>query len=305
MSVYLDVIWLLNFGLDTMLLVLCAIILKRRFKWWRMMIGGLFGSLIVIFMFTPLSQIMLHPATKIATSVVMILTAFGYKRLRYLLENLLTFYFATFVVGGGLMGMHFLFTDMFISSGGEVFTSSNAYGDPVSWLLVLLGSPLLFYFSKKRIEDVNMKTITFDQLVQVEIMMNDTPLTVDGLLDSGNQLYDPLTKTPVMIVQADQLTDLLPASIIESSANLKDFNFSIEPEWYNRIRLVPYRSVGQSGQFLMAVKPDYVTIIQQGERIVAKQCLIGISHTQLSPENLYQCVVHPKLLVSGKISSAS
>src|SRR6478735_6872350 len=97
---------MLNFGLDTILLMLCAVVLKRNYKWWRLLLGGFIGSLIVLLMFTPFSHLMVHPAIKILFSFFMVLMTFGYKRLRFFFENLLTFYFATFVVGGGLMGVN-------------------------------------------------------------------------------------------------------------------------------------------------------------------------------------------------------
>src|SRR6478736_4666777 len=59
---------MLNFGLDTILLMLCAVVLKRNYKWWRLLLGGFIGSLIVLLMFTPFSHLMVHPAIKILFS---------------------------------------------------------------------------------------------------------------------------------------------------------------------------------------------------------------------------------------------
>lgn len=132
MPIYLDLIWMLNFGLDTILLMLCAVVLKRNYKWWRLLLGGFIGSLIVLLMFTPFSHLMVHPAIKILFSFFMVLMTFGYKRLRFFFENLLTFYFATFVVGGGLMGVHFLFQDQFLVLNQMVDTKSPQFGDPIS-----------------------------------------------------------------------------------------------------------------------------------------------------------------------------
>ncbi|MBM7701781.1 sigma-E processing peptidase SpoIIGA [Metabacillus iocasae] len=307
LPVYLDVIWLLNFGLDAILLMLCGTILKRSFKWWRLGLGAFIGSLIVLLMFTPFSSIMLHPFVKILFSILMVLTTFGYKRLRFFLENALTFYFATFVVGGGLMGMHFLFEDQFLSFEGVVTSTTASFGDPVSWLFVVIGFPILAYFSKYRIDDLRMKNITFDQLVKVEITLNKEVISLIGLIDSGNQLVDPLTKTPVMIMTADSVKDILPASILEMSKNVQSFshNQEIDNEWYSKIRFVPYRSVGHANQLLLAIKPDKVKVERQTDSIHIQKVLIGISHTQLSAENQYQCIVHPKVMVTGEVYSAS
>ena len=154
----------------------------------------------------------------------MVLMAFGYKRLRFFFENLLTFYFATFVVGGGLMGVHFLFQDQFLVLNQMVDTKSPQFGDPISWIFVLIGFPLLSYFSKARVDDLRMKNITFDQLVDVEVILNEQTLSMKGLIDSGNQLVDPLTKTPVMIVTADSLKEILPEGLMELSKMFNPFH---------------------------------------------------------------------------------
>ncbi|NEU33503.1 sigma-E processing peptidase SpoIIGA, partial [bacterium LRH843] len=122
------------------LLLLCATVLKRQFKWWRLCLGGFIGSLIVLLMFTQFSDIMLHPAVKILFSLIMVLVAFGYKRLRFFIENLLTFYFSTFVVGGGLVGIHFLFDQQYLLV-DEMVSTQPQFGDPISWLFVCLGFP--------------------------------------------------------------------------------------------------------------------------------------------------------------------
>ncbi len=48
MKIYLDVIWLLNFCFDSLLLLLTAFILKRQVKKRRVAAGGFIGSAIVL-----------------------------------------------------------------------------------------------------------------------------------------------------------------------------------------------------------------------------------------------------------------
>jgi stage II sporulation protein GA (sporulation sigma-E factor processing peptidase) len=258
-------------------------------------------------MFTPWSVFMLHPAVKLLFSVGMVVVTFGFKRIRYFLENLLTLYFSTFAVGGGLMGLHFMFDEQYLIFEGTSATVGYEYGDPVSWLFVLIGFPVLFYFSKMRMEDLKMKNITFDQLVAVQVSINEQVFSLKGLIDSGNQLYDPLSQTPVMIITADAMRGMVPVELLEAAkdAESMDFYEHIPEEWQPRLRIIPYRTVGHSGQFMIAFKPESVVVQHKEEFIHIHKVLIGISHTALSPEDLYQCIVHPKLLVIGTVSPAS
>lgn len=82
-EIYLDAIWLLNFCFDLLLLMMTAFILKRRVKKRRLILGAFVASSIVLFMFTPFSPYVLHPAGKLSFSVVIVLVTFGFKRFRF------------------------------------------------------------------------------------------------------------------------------------------------------------------------------------------------------------------------------
>ena len=107
MVVYLDIIWVLNLMVDSLLLWLTAIFLKRTIHLGRVFLGGLLGSMLIVLAITPISNWAGHPLVKIGVSIGMILIVFGYKRMKYFLSGLLTFYFATFLMGGIIIGTHY------------------------------------------------------------------------------------------------------------------------------------------------------------------------------------------------------
>lgn len=303
LAIYLDLIWLLNFLFDALLLLLCAVLLKRSFKWWRLLLGAFIGSLIVILLFTDAAPFAEHYGGKLTFSVVMVLVAFGFVRLRYLIESLLTFYFATFTVGGGLMGLHFMFSDTLIFQAAAA-PHSASFGDPVSWVFIVLTFPVLFYFSKKRVEGLQTRKVLYDELIPVTIHINGQRVEAKGLIDSGNQLTEPLTKTPVMIAVKELMSEIVPSKLLELTSRLDEDHLydELPVEWTNRIRFVPYRSVGSSSQLLLALKPDFVTFQYQDEEMKVKRVLVGISPVELSPEKAYECIVHPKMIVVSNVS---
>ncbi|WP_456275576.1 sigma-E processing peptidase SpoIIGA [Bacillus sp. AK128] len=305
MTVYLDAIWLLNFCIDASLLLLTAIILKRRINKIRLLCGALIGSSIVLFLITPYFAIMSHPIVKLLFSIVMVLTTFGFKRFRYFFQALLTFYFSTFIMGGGMLGVHYFLSTEMVIFDGMVATKSTGFGSPISWSFVLLGFPILWYFSKTRLEDMEVKKIQYEQLVNVSITIEEQTISLRGLVDSGNQLSDPITKSPVMIVDVLKVGGFLPAEIIEKSEGLDSFS-TVESthRWDSRLRIVPYRGVGQQNEFLVAIKPDLVTIVQNEEVVNVKKVLIGISHSTLSSDDEFDCIIHPKMLLQSSIQSA-
>ncbi|RAK23281.1 stage II sporulation protein GA (sporulation sigma-E factor processing peptidase) [Anoxybacillus vitaminiphilus] len=308
MSIYLDIIWLLNVCFDSLLLWLTAIMLKRQIVLWRIALGAFIGSLLVLFMFTPFSLYASHPLVKLLFSFFIVIASFGFKRFRYFIENLLTFYFATFMIGGGMIALHNLLQNDISAAAGAIITSSTGTGDPVSWLFVLLGFPTLWFFSRKRIDGIREKKLRFESIVDVFITLDEVNIALKGLIDSGNQLYDPITKTPVMIVDLNEVKQMLPQSIVENFTLAHVFHFTDQKDlekWHHRLRIIPYRAVGKEQQFLLAFKPDKITIRYENRSLEVTRGLIGLNEFNLSTDGEYQCIVHPKMVQTAKILTAS
>ena len=59
MKIYLDVIALLNFLMDFLLLITVNYTLKRNSSWKKLVLGAFLGSLTLIFLFLPCSKLFL------------------------------------------------------------------------------------------------------------------------------------------------------------------------------------------------------------------------------------------------------
>lgn len=273
---------------------------------WRLIIGALIASSIVLLHFSPVGNVAGQPIIKVLYSVVIVLVAFGFKRFRFFFQNFFMFYFVTFMVGGGMLGLHYFFQSEAEWVSGAITTYSSGFGDPVSWGMVLIGFPLLWYFSKYQISTIETKKLQFDQIVEVDILIDNVHISVKGLIDTGNQLFDPISKTPVMILDVNQVTSHIPKSIIECSKNVEHLHLIDEMNpWLNRIRVIPYRGVGQDHQFLAAVKPDYVKVYHNGQIFKISRILIGLSHSTFSTDGEYTCILHPKMVTESNVCSVS
>jgi stage II sporulation protein GA (sporulation sigma-E factor processing peptidase) len=300
-TLYLDVIWFLNVCVDFILLWLTGLILKRQFALWRIAIGSLIGSAIIILSFSPYAYVVGNPLVKLLFSLLMVFSAFGYKRLRYYLTNLLMFYFVTFLTGGILIGAHYFLT---FDPGAEttvLLASIKGFGDPISWVFVMLALPIAWYFSKGRMDSVEHVKIQYDQLVDVIIRIGEFEFTVKGLVDSGNQLQDPITKSPVMIVSVSSLKDAVPEEVqilCEEAEDIFSGQKNLEVQWSDRLRIVPAQSVGRKSQLLAAVKPDSITL-KDHESSWSANGLIVFRQEPLSADESFGAIVHPRM-ASGK-----
>lgn len=308
MVVYLDIIWLLNVLVDSLLLWITAIFLKRHVKLWRLLLGGIAGSIVILLSVTPVAEMSGHPLAKFGLSVFMVMIAFGYKRFKTFISSLLTFYFATFLMGGTLIGVHyFLSFDMDLET-AYFLESIKGFGDPISWLFVIFAFPLAWYFSRKRVDDMTISSVEYSVLADVSIHLNGLHIHVKGLIDSGNQLYDPISKTPVMIISILSLKEVLPEEIVNLS---NESNHSLEAaselpdQWREKMRLIPAKTLGMNHQLLFAFKPESIKIKLNDQEKVARKALIAFTDQHLSSDGKFECIVHPLIIEQAISESAS
>jgi stage II sporulation protein GA (sporulation sigma-E factor processing peptidase) len=233
----------------------------------------------------------------------MILAVFGYKRWRFFVRALMTLYLSTFLIGGALIGVHYFIQFDPKLTTNVLLSNVQGFGDPISWIFVLVGFPIAWHFSKVNMENMEMTKIQFDQIVNVTLKMNHEILHFKGLVDSGNQLYDPLSKMPVMFVTVKNHLESIPDPIKMMALEPEQIIMGderIPVEWKSRLRVIPCRVVGQEHQLIVAFKPDNIIIKRENDVYECEKGLVSFTMQQLSADNAFQCIVHPKMLTGIK-----
>ncbi|MNJ58808.1 Sporulation factor SpoIIGA [compost metagenome] len=139
-------------------------------------------------------------------------------------------------------------------------------------------------------------------LAEVQVRIEEITVKCTGLIDTGNQLKDPLTRWPVMVMEASLWGQVLPESFIGRLAAEQADNLIMEWTdeesfpWRDRLRLVPYRGINRGSQFMLALKPDEVAVLQDGRKLTTSRVLIGLDGGKLSAEATYRAIIHPILM---------
>lgn len=301
--VYLDLVFLINLLADGAILLATAWTRKLRIRWWRIALSAVFGAAYALLMMFPDFSILFAFAAKLLFSAAMVWIAFGFVRLPDFIRNLAAFYMVNFVLAGGIFGLHYFFLPASGSLGSILFTRSGlplVRLDLTLWFVAAAFAFMLWYYVNVWLSTRKRETLV-QYLVPVEVQVDDVRLACTGLIDTGNHLYDPLTKTPVIIMETELWKDVLPeawlkrireteADKIVAAMGMDDF------KWQDRLRIVPYRGVNRSTQLMLALKPDLVTVIVQERRIETGKVLIGFDGGTLSADGSYQAIIHPMLL---------
>jgi len=303
MVVYVDIVFLTNFFLDFALLLTAAKVRGIRPNLWRVGLSSALGASYVVFMFIPSLSFFYTFVVKCLFSAAMIMTAFGYKSFNRFVGALAAFYVANAAAAGTIMGVHYLLQSSHEVWGGILFTQSGGarYAIGVSlWLVAAAGAVGIAMFRNVN-AGAKRKEKKTEFLAEVEVRIDDREYRCTGLIDTGNHLYDPLTRTPVMVIEASVWsTELPPIWVKAIRAHEADRIVATEETssfpWPERIRLVPYRGINGGTRFMLAVKPDRVTIRQGGQQTVIEKVLVGIDGGTLSADGLYQAIIHPAMV---------
>ncbi len=320
MVVYVDIVFLTNFVLDFAMLLAAAKVRNAKPSLWRVGFASAIGASYVLLMFVPALAVFYTFVVKCLFSAVMIMTAFGYKSFSRFAGLLAAFYAVNAAAAGTIVGFHYM-----LQSSGEVWsgilfsqTGGYHYALGVSLWLVVGGGAVGAVLFRKVNAGAKRKEQKAEFIAEVEVRIGDEAYRCAGLIDTGNHLYDPLTRTPVMVLEASVWKDIIPETWLrairaDEADRVVQF-LSEDPyaasdaaagaerptedafPWRERIRLVPYRGINGSARFMLAVKPDAVTIRQGEKATTSSKVFVGIEGGTLSADGAYQAIIHPALV---------
>ena len=266
MKIYVDLVLLLNFGFDLLLLFSVAIILRRQTNLKKLLLGSFLGSITIFSMFIHVSSFLLF-LIKILISIGMVLITFGYHDFKYTFRNLFYLYTASIILGGFL---YFLNIQFSYKNDGLVFYYN---GLSINVIILIILSPVIIYAYVK--QGLILKN-QYSNYYNIDIYLrNGNIIPATAYLDTGNHLEDPYKKRPILLLN----NNLLHVDYHKDS-----------------ILLVPYDALNHHG-LLKCIIPDKVFIQGVGFR---SNFLIGISNEKIKMEGI-DCIMGCQLLERNSI----
>lgn len=297
-TIYLDAIFILNLLFNYLILLLVQSLLRHETNNWRVIFGSFIATLIVpLTIFFPKS-ILTTMIGKTFYSLIIILSSFKFVSIKQFLKLLLSFYFISFGIGGGLIAVHFMINNSFELSSSGIVTYRTGLGDMVSWVFVIIGFPIVWLFTKWRMDRHLVDEIRYNEIYTVLIDINGVTFKTNGFIDSGNQLIDPITRTPVIICDESFLKQYFLKEewkLLKIAYDQLDIDI-VPVNWRNRIFIVPFKGVEGSGNILFTIRADSLTIKYNEQKLITNKVLVGVQFSQLTEDCSYHCLLHPKII---------
>lgn len=209
MTIYIDLVILLNYFFDSLILLTVNTTLKRNISLKKILFVSLLGELSLLGFL--LSNKYLLILLKLEISLILNILTFKYKDIFYTVTNILYFYMVSIILGGFIYYLKL---------------------NNLSYFFILLLVPLILYLYIK--QNLNMKT-TINKTYPLTIYFpNKRKLSLTGFIDTGNKLRDPVTKKWVVLVNKKLLQGVIrirtPIYVPYHSLNNKGLVECIKPE---------------------------------------------------------------------------
>ena len=270
-KIYVDVLFIINFIIDYILLSITSFFAKKSPNIFRMCIASSVGAIFAsaVFFMTLNTFFSLFLTSVVAFLMVMI--AFGTKKALILLKDTATFYLICIASSG--IGFAVIFSGKASKTAinnGIFYADIDAY----TMLLIFVFSVTVIHTATGYIKKQKIKS-TF--LYNVTIERNGRSVCDTALFDSGNFMCDPITQKSVIVAEWQSVSSLFDEKkITEAIVNHpKDFLY------------IGCRGLGAvSGMY--AFSPDRVA---SEEMDFLEPVLVAITENSLDKDGTYRIIL--------------
>jgi stage II sporulation protein GA (sporulation sigma-E factor processing peptidase) len=296
-EVYADVLFLVNFFMNSLVLYITGRLLRKNPKLRRILAGSAFCSGLYCFILFTLGLSWFTVAlTLVLLSFGVFIAFYPLTPKRFALTVAVAFG-VTVTLGGAAFGLYYMLYSPY---------SNFGFGLPGGGfpLAILISSSAAIYillrFIMKRLEKSHLHKQVF---YNTYIWLNGLKTESTGMVDTGNCLVEPISRSPVVVAEAAALRPVLPQGINDlfRFGNENDIRRVVEE--FNagglntRIRLIPYKSAsGGSGMFI-GFKPDKIEIVKPRDNRIYEvtDAVVGICNFKLSPEGDFNTLLNPAI----------
>lgn len=286
MTIYIDIVLIENLIMNFIILLATGIILKEKIKIIRLLSSSLIGAIYSVVSYMSILEIYSSMILKIILSIVIVYVAFNPQTIKKLWKDILIFYLTSFVFGGAAFAL------IYVVKPQDILMKNGLFLGTYPLKTIILGAIIAFAIILTAFTVVKSKITKKDMFYEIEINLNGKKIETTAMLDTGNQLKDPLTNTPVIVVEHTLLYDCLPKEILNNLENLLGGEFdSIPEEYMSKLKYIPFSSLGKQNGMLLGIKAENIKIKGTDKEEEKKNIIVGIYNKSFTKRGEYRALM--------------
>lgn len=295
MTIYIDVVLIENLMMNFIILLATGLILKEKIRNMRLLLASLLGAIYSVISYTSILEIYSSIILKIILSIVMIYIAFNPQNMKKMWKVLLLFYLTSFVFGGAAFAL------IYIVKPQNILMKNGLFLGTYPLKTIILGAIVAFIIIMTAFTVVKTKITKKDMFCDIEIQLNDKKIETIAMLDTGNLLKEPITNTPVIVVEHTLLYDCMPKEILNHLDELLGGEFDnipreIREEYIAKLKFIPFSSLGKQNGMLLGIKAETIKIKRLDKEEKKENIIIGIYNKSLTKRGEYRALMGIELL---------
>lgn len=276
MVIYADILIIVNTIIDYFILLLSALISKCSYKNFRMLLAAFMGGLSSLYIFLPQQPFIFEIIFRCFSAFIIVLLAFGYKKLKNFVRALLSFTLSTVAYGGAVMALWLIFKPNSI-----IINNSYVYYD-ISATFLIIFSVVVYLIITIAKTFLKREAVTAKRC-ELSIQFQDKKVDILGILDTGNSVYDHLGDSPIFFVSDRTFNNLFKRSFKEIKENYKE-----------RYRIIPCNTVNKKG-LLEGIRCDSARIkTEVGQFDFTKPILL---RNDIDFSDDFDAIINPEILL--------
>lgn len=274
LTVYADILVLLNTVVDYFLLLAAGKIIRRHASLPRILAAALIGGASSLYIFVPETIFILGLVFRISVCALMTASAFGFSGIKSFLRNCGILFLVTCGYGGLMIAIWYIF-----KPGGMLINNSVVYFNISP--AVLIGASVAAYILFVIFSHIFARSSEFAEKCEITVFADNESVTMQGIVDTGNSIEDIFGGGEVIIADKKCVKNLFGETDIGVNEALKA-----------RYRLMPCGTVSGGGT-LEGFRCDNA-VVSDGERTVTlDKPILAVSKTPLNDD--YSAIVNPRI----------
>lgn len=281
--IYIDTLFLLNATVDYLLLLASARIAGEPLARCRFLLASTLGGLYAVgIFFLPFLE---NTGYKLLLGSLIMLIAYG--KSQRLLRQTLIFLALSCAFAGGILAISLQGGQNLSLEGGVLYSTMD-------FKMVLLSASACYVVLSILFKNFGQHSKVTGELVTVKLQYQEKTISFPALVDTGNTLQDPVTGTPVLVVEGQILAPLFPPDFKQQDLQQPTtvLNYYKHQPISQRLRLIPYQAVGVQG-LLLVLKVDQILV---NDSKIDTQ-LLALSPTSVSDGGNYKALIGTKQTV--------
>ena len=276
--------------MNYIILYATAIITKADVKHIRIFLGSIVGAIYAIASYMSILKIYSNIILKIILSIIIIYISFNPQTAKKMWKQLLIFYLTSFAFGGTALALIYLIKPQNILMKNGLFLGTY----PLK--TALLGGIIGFIIINIAFHVVKSKISKNNMFCNIKLKLENKEIIANAMIDTGNLLKEPITNTPVVVVEHSLLYDVIPKEILNNIENILGGDFKNVPEeirskYVSKLKVIPFSSLGRQNGMLLGIKGDEIEIESEDDKVKKDKFIIGIYNKSLTKRGEYRALI--------------